>query len=89
MTLINWGALDHAPNAPQLVTNMCVCCTCVYVCVCVCVNVCTCVGACVCAHAVIHSITVNTVTELKSVVIQLYMYIESHQLSEKQSQRLH
>ena len=57
--------------------------------VCVCVHVCTCVGACVCAHAVIHSITVNIVTELKSVVIQLYMRIESHKLSEKQSQRLH
>ena len=43
---VNWGALDHASRAPQLMPHnyhvcVCVCaCVCVYVCVCLCVHVC-------------------------------------------------
>ena len=42
---INWGALDHASRAPQLMScNYSVCvCVCTRACVCVCVCVCYCI----------------------------------------------
>ena len=55
----NWGALDHASCAPQLMScNYYVCvhvCVCVCVCVCmycVCVHACVCMCTCVCVHRV-------------------------------------
>ena len=42
---INWGALDHASCAPQLIS--CNYYLCIRVCVCVCIHMCT---SCVCVH---------------------------------------
>ena len=60
--VINWGTLDHAARASQLMLcnyrlcvckHVCVCvCACVYVCVCVCVQV----SDVICVHNNLHVI---------------------------------